>query len=523
MNHISTPTITHATDEDLSHLETCERCRSRLTTDVDLGSVRARILSEATTEPRSVEPRKRALARPWLIGVTAATAVLVLFLPLLFTGGESPADSPVVSSPEPPAIGADTSSFEMTFEAANGVAGKLVWAGPSRYEGFRAISADNGAATFQYGFFQTEDEAGSYTDALDPFPRDEEGRTVPNTPEDPSIPWSILLNRESPAEMWAEIDAAGEPVTDETTHPLATGAYTDGESRLEWNGENVPVLVETPTIDFGATDLTRRAIRAEEIGISLRLPFLYALYLAETTSPEQEPVLDSGLVTFSDYQSAAGATAQCAGVEASFDTESGLFVFADSPDLEDCQRRHLDDIEEVWRVDSRQLSEDEHTLLWATITDRPEEAEIYEAEPGPRHTLASGEGWSITVWQQGPAVCFSLSNNIGGTGGQGCLRPEDFSIPHVLNANFAMSYEDDQLLGGEVLGQVTEDADRLVLSFESGESIEIQPQETVYFGYRGFGLPDFDGELGEPTTLEVFDGTTSLGVYHHTPVSELND
>ena len=44
----------------------------------------------------------------------------------------------------------------------------------------------------------------------------------------------------------------------------------------------------------------------------------------------------------------------------------------------------------------------------------------------------------------------------------------------------------------------------------------------MYFGYRGFGLPDFDGELGE-TTLEVFDGTTSLGVYHHTPVSELND
>ncbi len=520
MSHISTPTITHASDEDMRHLETCEECRSRVVTDVDLGSVRGRILSEATTEPRSIRPMKRASARPWLVGLSAAAAVLVVFLPLLWIGDNQPDDTPVVSSPDPatPATGKDSSTFEMTFQGSDGAIGRLVWSGADFYKGLRVTLVD-GEPQLQYSFHRDSEGAGFNDAAMDPFPKNEEGVPLMDAPpKDPSVPWSILLERLSPQEMWEEVGGTSIPVETDPTHALATSAFVDGEFRLEWDEQGVPVLVESPVYGlFRVTELTRRDIAVDEIGDNVDLPFQYALYLSDSTSAEQQPVLSDGIVTFSDYQSAAENAANCAGVEARFDDESGVFTFGESAALEDCRAQYVDEIEEVWRVDSQRLDEDEWTLLWATVNERPEEAEIYKAEPGPEVTLASGDNWAISIWQRGPGICLRHHNykeNQSGTSGHGCGLPSEWQIPHVLNAQFGNAFDEDQVIEGEILGFVTEEVDRIVVTFESGDTIEIGTGETVHLGYRGFGLPWYDGTtLGFSKTIEVFDGDTSLGVY----------
>jgi hypothetical protein len=527
MSHILTSTITHASDEDLRHLETCEKCRSRVVTDVDLGSVRARILSEATTEPRSVRPTKQAVARPWLIGVSAAVAVVVLFLPLMLTNREQPAESPAVSSPDSstPAVAAGASTFEMTFQGTDGAIGRLIWGGPELYEGLRATRTGD-SSNLQYNFHRNSDGAGFYDAAMDPFPKNEEGVPILGAaPEDPSVPWPILLERMSPEEMWTQIGGTGEPIETDPTHPLAISAYVDGDVRLEWDAQGVPVLVDSPVFgSFRVTELTWRDLRPDEIQNNVELPFRYALHLSASTTAEQQPALSDGIVTFSDYRSAVEVAASCAGVEARFDDGTGLFRFEENPRLDGCRARHLNDIEEVWRVDSQQIAEDELTIIWAQIDERPQDVEIYEAEPGPEMTLASGDDWAISIWQRGPGICLRHHNykeDQSGTSGHGCGLPSEWQIPHILNAQFATAVDGDQPIEGEILGFLTEAADRLVVTFESGDTIEIEPGETFHLGYRGFGLPWYDGTvLGHPETLEVFDGETSLGVYRHAPVPE---
>lgn len=101
-------------------------------------------------------------------------------------------------------------------------------------------------------------------------------------------------------------------------------------------------------------------------------------------------------------------------------------------------------------------------------------------------------------------------------GGQGCQEPSTFSIPHILNLEVATAYDSDELVYEQMLGIVTEEADRLVVKFESGDTIDLVPGKEARLGYRGFGSTDFDvSRLGEPVTVEVFDGDTSLGVYSH--------
>lgn len=535
MSHIESNVISRATDDEIGHLESCERCRRRVATDVDLGSVRDQLLSEATTGPRSVtldSPRSRS---PWLVGVGAAVFVLALFVPILLLDNQ-PASDPAVTppndtaattlpalppdlsgeQPDPPTppAGSEAESFEMVFEGADGIIGRLIWASPEFYEGLRiTVSGD---PTFDYGFYRGN--GYGYNDGdLNPFPMTEEGHPeIGALPEDRAVPWPILLSRLAPEAMWTAIGGTGQPESADPTHPLAASAYTDGDTRLEVSEEGVPVLVQSPTIEsWQVTSLQHRQIRVGEVGNNVDLPFDYALYLAGTTSDEQRSVIGDGMVTFADYQNASAQTAECAGVETSFDGATGLFTFGTSPQLEECRAQHLDDIEEIWRIDSRYLDEDEFVILWHTARGELELAEMYKAEPGPELPLASGPGWAISVWERGEGLCSRAS--AGSTGSEGCNLPRMWQIPDILDVSVGISYNGDRNpISGEITGLVAESVTRMVVTFQSGDTIDLTPGETTQLGVRGFGLSRFDAaQIGEPTTIEVFAGEQSLGVYDH--------
>jgi len=156
--------------------------------------------------------------------------------------------------------------------------------------------------------------------------------------------------------------------------------------------------------------------------------------------------------------------------------------------------------------------------------ERPDQTRQIQApvDPGAVRGLANGEGWAVSVWMRGSEICHRESleglPGVGEIAGEGCLTPSQFSIPDVLVADVViMTDESDLPVGGAVFGHVTEAADRLVISFESGEAIVIESGERVEFGLRGYGLPYFDATLlGEPTTIEVYGGDQVLGVYSHT-------
>jgi hypothetical protein len=63
------------------------------------------------------------------------------------------------------------------------------------------------------------------------------------------------------------------------------------------------------------------------------------------------------------------------------------------------------------------------------------------------------------------------------------------------------------------MGIVTEDADRVVVRFTTEAEREITPGSIAEFGFRGFGLVFEAAELGVPTEVEVFRGSTSLGLH----------
>lgn len=133
--------------------------------------------------------------------------------------------------------------------------------------------------------------------------------------------------------------------------------------------------------------------------------------------------------------------------------------------------------------------------------------------------LASGDNWRIGIWEDGSKIChrFDFDNRLGTASGEACSTPSFFSIPNVLNVTVTTGYdESDALILEGIFGLVIEEAGRLVITFKSGDTIELEPGEAVRQGYRGFGVTDLDAtQLGEPTTIEVFDGETSLGVYSH--------
>lgn len=539
MTHIESNVITSATDSDIQHLETCERCRSRIAADVDLGSVRDQLLSVATTEPRSVTPHPKRSWNPWLVGIGAAALVAALFVPLLLldspTASESAATQPSIApttvvpalppslsegEPEPPAPPPlSPGSFEMAFEGDGGVIGRLIWASPEFLEGLRITAS--GEPTFDYSFYRAADGQGFSDRTFNPFPMTEDGiPQVGALPEDPSVPWNILLERLNPESMWAAVGGDGQPVPATPTHPLADSAFADGVIRLEVSEQGIPVLVESPSLgSWQVTSLRHRQIRTGEIGNNIELPFNYAVHLAASTSEEQLSVIGDGMVTFDDYQAAAARTAECAGVEFGFDDSTGLFRLEPSSLLDDCRARYLTDIEEIWRIDSQHLDEDEFVILWYTAEGQPELAEMYIAEPGPELPLASGVGWAVSIWERGEGVCTRTS--VGTSLSEWCNLPSLWQIPNTLDISVGQSYDTEGNLSGvELTGLVDEAVTSLVVVFASGESVELTPGETSHFGVRGFGHASFDAvRLGELVTVEVFAGDEIVGVYDHPDVA----
>ena len=82
---------------------------------------------------------------------------------------------------------------------------------------------------------------------------------------------------------------------------------------------------------------------------------------------------------------------------------------------------------------------------------------------------------------------------------------------------WGISYNGDRNpVSGEITGLVAESVTRMVVTFESGDTIDLTPGEATQLGVRGFGLSRFDAaQIGEPTTIEVFARERSLGVYDH--------
>jgi hypothetical protein len=171
------------------------------------------------------------------------------------------------------------------------------------------------------------------------------------------------------------------------------------------------------------------------------------------------------------------------------------------------------------------IAELENSSILAAPTDSgPIEMIVRRPAVDERETLESGvlDTDVVSVWMRGSEICHRESlEGFPGTveiAGESCQTPSEFSIPDVLVADVVIVTEESDLpVGGAVFGHVTEAADRLVISFESGEAIVIEPGERVEFGLRGYGLPYFDVTLlGEPTTIEVYSGDQVLGVYSHT-------
>ena len=529
MNHVTLEAIEHADDDVMEHLEACGRCRSRVTVDVDLNGVRQRLVDELAIEELVGGAGGRWMlwrGRPWAVAATAAAVTVALFVPVLWLGllrsgdrlepgsGETGGTVPVVElpewspapRPEPPVPTGDREvpSFEMSFSVGDGIVGRLIWDSSTFYEGIRAnLTADG--PVYEYGFYMAGTDRG-----MD-FP----GGEFADLPDDPLILWDLLINRLPEQVLWARVATDGvDPIEVEATHPEAAQAWASpaGETRLEVTDDGIPVLIERPGQEpFRVVSLTRRSIRAGELGNNTDLPFDYAIFLAATTSDEQLEVLADGIVTFSDYKTAAVAAAQCAGIGPVFDDSVGMFTFSDDQTTVQCVERYVDDIAAVWRVDSQWLDEDEFTILDYTIEGRNDLVEMHQTEPEPERALASGDGWAISISRRGPGYCTRTSamNSFG----FGCFLASDMIIPDALTVYIGILYDQDQvLLEGYVMGLVTDRSDRVVVRYTSGAKTEITPGHLVEFGFRGFGIL-IDGSAGEPAGVEVYSGTELIATY----------
>lgn len=541
MRHVTSTMIENPEADVMQHLEECARCRALIVADTDLAGVRARVLGEASNG--SVALREVGAAdstwrnSPWVVVTVAAVAVVVFLAPVAWlglrsgsdvVGGESSSSStvPVVKLPEAPPepspedlappvpIGVgEIPSFEMSFVVGDTVVGRLIWQSPTFYEGLRGNLSDEGSV-FDYGMYRANDGWG-LTDPDDSTVVGDGGdQTTQELPEDTDIPWDLLIERRSEEAMWSEIAGDGVEATEvEPTHADAVRAWAAEGVRLEVTDDGIPVVVERPGRErFEVVRLTRRDIRVGEIGNNTDLPFDYALFLALATTDEQRTVLADGIVTFADYQAAAEAAADCAGVEARFDSATGMFEFPADGMVRECVDRYVSDIAAVWRVDSQSLDGDEFVAIWYMVQGLDEAVEMFQTERDPERALASGDGWAISISERGSGYCTrsSIPNGFG----DGCFVRSQMSIPDVLAVEGSLSFDPDGVLtSGSVLGLVTEEADRIVIRFSNGEEQQVTPGSIVEFGFRGFGML-FDGpELGEPTEVGAYNGNTTLGVF----------
>lgn len=519
MTHLTSELVDRADEAAIAHLETCEQCRLLIVTDVELGVTRSRVMERvAATVTTTVRADRR--RPPWVMVAAAAGLVLALFAPLLLLSpdrepdfaGDTEVSLPGRSEsepPPPPVPTNDLGSYEMVFTIDDGRQGRLIWDSPTFYEGLVTTQDKSEGPTHDYGFYRTGTDWGfSDNEVLEPGAEQPDIRRLP---DDPAIPWSALINMTSVEETWSWMGAGeGDLATVAPTHPLASRAWSGGGYRLE-TAENIPVLIERPGHPaFRVNQLTHREIRAGEIGNNTDLPFLYALYLVDRTTDEQRQILEDGLVTFADYEGAATEAAECAGIEPEFSESASMFVFSEDRTASDCVARFVDDIAEVWRVDSQFLDGDEFVALWYTIEGRPKYAAMHRVEPGPERALASGGGWAISIAQRGEGYCtFSRAEN---TNTEGCELPEDMPVPGILKADVTTEYEgEDQLLGASVVGIVTARADRVVIIWGSGEETSIAPGEIVEFGFRGFGMISRGDGRGEPVAVQAYSGDRLLG------------
>ena len=515
MSHVTPEMENMDDDQVIAHLETCSRCRSQVATDTDVDMVLVRILDSVDQQFEPVKVKAvRWWAKPWIVVPGAAALVAALFIPLAWLGDGIDSSlggtgTTLPPAPEPP-VGTEAQSVELMFEADKGIYGRLIWSDPTFFEGVRITRSADGPI-YDYGFYRADTEVGRDADGFDPFePFDPKEGWADHLPKDPLVPWDLLIERPTIEEMWTRL--GGDlpiPQSTESTHPEAQSAFVASGLRLEVADDGLPVLVESDDIGrFSVTAIDRRPVRAGEVGNNIDLPFMYALYLAADTTAEQESALMDGIVTFSEYESAVAAAAQCAGVDAHL-LQSGMFTFQASDSLEECVDRHVSDVEEVWRVSS-QLHIPDFEIIWATVEGRPDQVELYSATEGPRFSLGV---YSMFISRRGPGYCLRYA--IAQFASAGCSFEKDMDVPYVLTADIILTYDDDRIiLSGAIAGIVTEEADRLVITFESGDSVEVDPGQIAAFGYSGYGY-EFESSWGEPTTVEAFSGNKSLGVYSH--------
>lgn len=541
MKHLTTQLINHPDDDVLAHLEVCARCRSRIETDVDLTAVRGRILDEiasaglAARSSQTADPRW--WERPWAVAAVAAVAVIAAFIPVAWMGAQSDGDAastvpvvigttlPVVELPErpeapspedmappTPPVAGDTGPFEMKFAVGDEAVGVLIWQSPTFYEAFRGNLTDEGPV-YDYGMHKAGLGGGTSDPDNSAFERPTLGGDVGAyvLPDDPQIPWGLLIERGTDDEMWAAITKGQAAATFvDPIHPEAVRAWAVDGFRLEVTEDGIPVVVERPGLPrFEALSLDRRVIRTGEVGNNTDLPFDYAVFLSGTTTDEQRLVLADGVVTLADYRTAAQAAAACAGTETTFDDASGMFVIPEGVDTAECAALHVDDIAAVWRVSIGRLEGTEWEQIFHLIEGELDVVEMYQAEQGPERALASGDGWALSISSRGDGYCTRESSI--GSYGEGCFVPSQMLIPNIIAISVGMTYEGNQPSDGYVLGAVTEDADLVIVRFASGSELEIIPGGIVEFGFRGYGTLFDAADLGAPTEFEIYNGTTSLG------------
>ncbi len=547
MKHLTPEALERADDDAIIHLEHCQRCRTELDPDLDLEGVRRQILgqlADGSIVSRGSATRSwRWSSNRWVAAGLAAAVVTVIILPVAWFGfltGPDTANSgtavtgdlsveplqPVVELPErppvprpediaPPAVPAQTPDrlpFEMAFTLGDNATGRLIWASPTYFEAMRGNLTEDGAV-FDYGMYRAADGSGYSDPDNSTITSDPEAFEIGNVPPDPEVPWNLLIQPQSDEDLWSELVEDGTAQIEVTpSHPLAARAWAVGDVRLEVTEDGIPVIIEGPGfLSLKVVSLDRRSLRTGELGNNTDLPFDYAVFLAATTSDEQRPVLEDGVVVFADYRLAAEAAAQCAGVKAIFDDDSGMYTFAEGTTVVDCVERYVDDIAAVWRLDSQWLGEGEWTAIWYEVHGFPEAVAMLEAEPGPELALASGNGWAISISERGPGFCTrtSAANSFG----EGCFVPSQMTIPGVLGLDMSMLYEEDQPKSGTVLGIVTEQADEIVIRFSTGIERQLTPGHIAQFGYRGFGLLYDATAIGLPVEVELFDGDLSIAIY----------
>jgi len=534
MTHPTTEQLMTGQEDVLAHLEKCARCRSSIEVEVDLDAVWRHIEGRMTPPLVARAADRSTPLRGWTSGAVAAVAVAALVVPVaLFaltgTDASSPVGSsdtqpdldPAVQAPEDPPgpVGEDpevlptppdTPAYEISFSVGQTIRGRLIWARPDFYEAAR-VTTDAETTWFDYALYRSGDGTG-FSDPDNStlqwtFPSGttlesslEEVGSTPYVP-DPEIPWDLLIAGDARSAL--ETLGMDEEHSVPATHPLADDAWDDGTNRLESTADGIPVLIERAGEEpLSVETLDRRTLFRGEVGNNVDVPVYWALHRADQTTPEQRDVLRRGLLTFADYRAAAQAAAECAQVETSFDDSTKLFTFPD--EAADCVATWVSDIEQVWRLDAQLVTSDEQIAMYYEAMGMPEVVEMYRAEQGPERPLASGDGWAIALSERGPGYCTRTSVSPQGMYGEGCFTPGQMPIPGVLGLDSGWSYTDNEIDRGALLGIVTEEAERIEVTFSSGAVETIVPGGLAEFGFRGFGLLYDAGALGVPTVFDVY-------------------